>query len=376
VSLWISAADEYPEEHARDVGVENGCALTEGEAQDRPGSVFADTLEGPQRRFVARQLAPVAFNGLARNRVQAPRTDVVSERPPGGRNVGFGRGRERLQRRILRQPFVILRKDTVHLSLLEHHLGDEDTVGIASQPPRQVAPVAPVPFEKAPPEHPARGRPGQRRQLLPRGLWLERPSARVFPCTPVFFCGHNQNVKIYTRTGDAGDTGLFDGTRVLKSDARVGSCGDVDELNAWLGLVRTEAALGASDSQLIEMVEQIQRDLFGLGARLADPAKKIAERVTKAAVTDEDISRLEGWIDLLEAELPPLRRFILAGGSRTGAALHVARTICRRAERSIVGLGVDAIEPALLRYMNRLSDLLFVMARAANRRAGAAETEW
>jgi cob(I)alamin adenosyltransferase len=127
---------------------------------------------------------------------------------------------------------------------------------------------------------------------------------------------------------------------------------------------------------LIEMLEQIQRDLFGLGARLADPAKKIAERVTKAAVTDEDISRLEGWIDLLEAELPPLRRFILAGGSRTGAALHVARTICRRAERSIVGLGVDAIEPALLRYMNRLSDLLFVMARAANRRAGAAETEW
>jgi cob(I)alamin adenosyltransferase len=192
----------------------------------------------------------------------------------------------------------------------------------------------------------------------------------------VFFCGHNQNVKIYTRTGDAGDTGLFDGTRVLKSDARVGSCGDVDELNAWLGLVRTEAALGASDSQLIEMVEQIQRDLFGLGARLADPAKKIAERVTKAAVTDEDISRLEGWIDLLEAELPPLRRFILAGGSRTGAALHVARTICRRAERSIVGLGVDATEPVVLRYMNRLSDLLFVMARAANRRAGAAETEW
>lgn len=192
----------------------------------------------------------------------------------------------------------------------------------------------------------------------------------------MFFCGHNQNVKIYTRTGDAGDTGLFDGTRVLKSDARVGSCGDVDELNAWLGLVRTEAAAGAPDSQLIEMLGQIQRDLFGLGARLADPAKKIAERVTKAAVTDEDISRLEGWIDLLEAELPPLRRFILAGGSRTGAALHVARTICRRAERSIVGLGVDAIEPALLRYMNRLSDLLFVMARAANRRAGAAETEW
>lgn len=183
-------------------------------------------------------------------------------------------------------------------------------------------------------------------------------------------------MKIYTRTGDAGDTGLFDGSRVLKSDPRVGSYGEVDELNAWLGLVRTEAGAGTPDTQMIEMLQQIQQDLFGLGARLADPAKKIAERVTKAAVTDEDISRLEGWIDMLEAELSPLRRFILAGGCRTGAALHVARTICRRAERSMVGLGVDAVEPALLRYMNRLSDLLFVMARAANRRAGVAETEW
>jgi cob(I)alamin adenosyltransferase len=196
----------------------------------------------------------------------------------------------------------------------------------------------------------------------------------------VFFCGHNQSVKIYTRTGDAGGTGLFDGTRVLKSDPRVGSYGEVDELNAWLGLVRTEAAAGTPDTQpdtqIVQMVEQIQRDLFGLGARLADPANRIAERVTKAAVTDEDISRLEGWIDLLEAELPPLRRFILAGGSRTGAALHVARTICRRAERSIVGLGPETVEPALLGYMNRLSDLLFVMARVANRRAGIAELEW
>ncbi|MEN3340345.1 MAG: cob(I)alamin adenosyltransferase [Acidobacteriota bacterium] len=180
-------------------------------------------------------------------------------------------------------------------------------------------------------------------------------------------------MKIYTKTGDAGGTGLFDGTRVLKSDPRVGSYGDVDELNAWLGLARSEAT---ADAQLAGMIEQIQRDLFALGARLADPAKKIADRVTKAAVTHEDISRLEAWIDLLEAELPPLRRFILAGGARTGAALHVARTICRRAERSIVSLGVEAVEPALLGYMNRLSDLLFVMARAANRRAGDGEIEW
>jgi cob(I)alamin adenosyltransferase len=124
------------------------------------------------------------------------------------------------------------------------------------------------------------------------------------------------------------------------------------------------------------MLEQIQRDLFALGARLADPAKKIAERVTKTAVTSEDISRLEGWIDRLESELPPLRRFILAGGCRTGAALHVSRTVCRRAERSMVALGSAAVEPELLTYVNRLSDLLFVMARAANHRAGSAELEW
>jgi cob(I)alamin adenosyltransferase len=181
-----------------------------------------------------------------------------------------------------------------------------------------------------------------------------------------------RDVKIYTRTGDSGDTGLFDGTRVAKSDPRVAAYGDVDELNAWLGLARVDVA----DDQFSGMLQAIQRDLFALGARLADPARKIAERVTKAAVTSEDISRLEGWIDLLEAELPPLRRFVLAGGSRGGAALHVARTICRRAERAMVSLGREAFEPELLVYVNRLSDLLFVMARAANHRAGAAETEW
>ena len=181
-----------------------------------------------------------------------------------------------------------------------------------------------------------------------------------------------RDVKIYTRTGDSGDTGLFDGTRVPKSDPRVAAYGDVDELNAWLGLARSEAA----DAQFSGMLEAIQRDLFALGARLADPAKKIAQRVTKAAVASEDISRLEAWIDLLESELPPLRRFILAGGSRRGAALHVARTICRRAERAMVSLGPEAFEPELLIYVNRLSDLLFVMARAANQRAGMPETEW
>jgi cob(I)alamin adenosyltransferase len=179
-------------------------------------------------------------------------------------------------------------------------------------------------------------------------------------------------VKIYTRTGDGGQTGLFDGTRVPKSDPRVSAYGDVDELNAWLGLI----AAGTVDEEMRGMLEQMQRDLFALGARLADPSHRIAGRVTKAAVTAEDIARLEGWIDALEGELPPLRSFILAGGSAAGAALHVARTVCRRAERAMVALGEDAFEPELLIYVNRLSDLLFVMARAANRRAGVAEVEW
>jgi cob(I)alamin adenosyltransferase len=179
-------------------------------------------------------------------------------------------------------------------------------------------------------------------------------------------------VKIYTRTGDTGDTALFAGTRVPKSDARVGAYGAVDELNAWLGFV----CASAIDAELTEMIVRIQRDLFALGARLADPGQKIAGRVTKAVLSAEDVSRLEGWIDRLEEGLPPLRRFILAGGSPGGAALHVARTVCRRAERSIVGLGEGAVEPTLLIYVNRLSDLLFVMARAANLRAHAVETEW
>lgn len=179
-------------------------------------------------------------------------------------------------------------------------------------------------------------------------------------------------VKIYTRTGDAGETGLLDGTRVAKSDRRVTAYGDVDELNAWLGLVR--GAIAADD--LETMLERIQRDLFAVGARLADPGHRVADRAEKAAVTGHDVARLEEWIDRLEAGLPPLRRFILPGGSTAGAGLHVARTICRRAERSMVDLGPDVFEPELLAYVNRLSDLLFVMARAVNRRTGAPEREW
>jgi cob(I)alamin adenosyltransferase len=185
-------------------------------------------------------------------------------------------------------------------------------------------------------------------------------------------------VKIYTKTGDSGDTGLFGGTRVSKADPRVAAYGDVDELNACLGFARA-TLVTADDRELTGMLEQIQRDLFALGARLADPGRKIADRVTKAAVAPADIARLEGWIDALESALPPLRRFILAGGSQAGATLHLARTVCRRAERAMVSLltgDKEAFEPDLLIYVNRLSDLLFVMARRANQRAGTPEIEW
>lgn len=178
-------------------------------------------------------------------------------------------------------------------------------------------------------------------------------------------------MKIYTRTGDTGDTSLFDGTRVRKSEPRVDAYGEVDELNACLGLARASNTDPAIDAELVTL----QRDLFALGAQLADPGDKIADRVTKAALGDEDVTRLERLIDRYEAELPPLRRFILAGGSPAGAALHVARAVCRRAERRIVALE-PPVDAALVRYVNRLSDLLFVIARIVNLRAGAVETEW
>ena len=179
-------------------------------------------------------------------------------------------------------------------------------------------------------------------------------------------------MKIYTKTGDRGETSLFDGTRVSKTDPRVAAYGDVDEVQAVLGM----AAAHAHDRELGDMMQSLQRDLFALGARLADPSHKIAPRVSKIVIDEASIARLEQWIDGLEAGLPPLRHFILSGGAPAGAALHLARTVCRRAERAVLSLGADAVEPVVLVYLNRLSDLLFVMARASNHRAGVPETEW
>ena len=179
-------------------------------------------------------------------------------------------------------------------------------------------------------------------------------------------------MKIYTKTGDTGETSLFDNTRVSKADARVDAYGEVDELNACLGVARA----GGVDDEIGALIESLQKDLFALGARLADPSARIAARVEKVVIGSDAVERLELTIDRLEATLPPLRRFILPGGSPAGAALHLARTICRRAERRVIGLGSNAVDPILLVYMNRLSDLLFVMARVVNRRAGVPETEW
>lgn len=179
-------------------------------------------------------------------------------------------------------------------------------------------------------------------------------------------------MKIYTKTGDTGETSLFDGTRVSKADPRVAAYGEVDELQACLGTARAAGL----PPDLDDMCVTVQRDLFAVGARLADPSRKIAARVDKAAVTDIHVARLEAWIDRLDAELPPLRHFILSGGAPAGAALHLARAVCRRAERAVLRLGPGAVEPVVLVYLNRVSDLLFTMARAANHRAGASETQW
>ncbi len=177
-------------------------------------------------------------------------------------------------------------------------------------------------------------------------------------------------MKIYTRTGDAGETSLYGGVRVSKADPRVDAYGEVDEVNAWLGFARASKLGPDLDAE----VHELQRDLFALGAHLADPSAR-GSQVEKTALGDSQVVRLEMLIDRLETDLPPLRRFILAGGSPAGAALHLARTVCRRAERKMVALD-PPIDPVLIRYVNRLSDLLFVLARVVNHRAGVPESEW
>jgi cob(I)alamin adenosyltransferase len=179
---------------------------------------------------------------------------------------------------------------------------------------------------------------------------------------------------IYTRTGDEGTTGLFGGGRVPKDHPRVVAYGEVDELNAAIGLARatppTELAEG--------LLETVQRDLFALGGHLAtpDPAK-VAKALERATLSEERIREFERAIDAADTELAPLRAFVLPAGTPKAAALHLARTICRRAERSVVRLArEDQVPPLFVTYLNRLSDLLFTLARLANHRGGAGDVTW
>ena len=181
-------------------------------------------------------------------------------------------------------------------------------------------------------------------------------------------------MRIYTRTGDAGDTGLFGGGRVAKNHPRVEAYGDVDELNATIGFARAIEQMPRIDEVLVP----IQRDLFAIGALLATPDReKMRQHLEKARVDEDRITELEHAIDDGDRELEPLKSFIVPGGSPKAAALHVARTVCRRAERRVVSLSESEDLPGVVViYLNRLSDLLFTLARVANRRAGTGEVTW
>jgi len=181
-------------------------------------------------------------------------------------------------------------------------------------------------------------------------------------------------VKIYTRTGDEGETGLFGGGRVKKDHPRTAAYGDVDELNSVLGLVRATDPAELFD----DLLEAVQRDLFAIGGRLATPEpEKVAKTMEKAVLPPERATSFERVMDDAEREMPPLRAFVLPGGTPKAAALHLARTVCRRAERSTVHLAHEVeVPPEILVYLNRLSDLLFTLARLANHRAGAPDITW
>jgi cob(I)alamin adenosyltransferase len=180
-------------------------------------------------------------------------------------------------------------------------------------------------------------------------------------------------MKIYTRTGDEGDTGLFGGGRVPKHDRRVAAYGAVDELNAVLG----QARLSVADAWIGSRLEPIQHDLFAIGATLATPVDEGRTRPTTPDLPERRVTDMEAWIDAAEEDLEPLRNFILPGGSPGAAGLHVCRTVCRRAERAVSHLGEsEGVEGVVLRYLNRLSDLLFTLARLENARAGVPDVVW
>jgi cob(I)alamin adenosyltransferase len=171
--------------------------------------------------------------------------------------------------------------------------------------------------------------------------------------------------KITTRTGDAGDTGLGDGSRVSKDHPRVRVLGELDELNSAIGLLLAEVL----PPEVTELLRDVQHDLFDLGGELSIPGHSM--------LGDDQVARLDAAIDAWNAELPPLKEFILPGGSRAAALAHLTRTICRRAERSVVALGErEKVSDAARHYLNRLSDVLFIAGRRLNRHAGRGDVQW
>lgn len=181
-------------------------------------------------------------------------------------------------------------------------------------------------------------------------------------------------MKIYTKTGDSGSTALFGGGRVSKDHVRVAAYGDVDELNSVIGLARATAPVDFEDA----LLESIQRDLFSIGGHLATPdPDKVRKALEKARLSADRVAQFEQVMDAADRELPPLTAFVLPAGTPKAATLHVARTVCRRAERLVVHLAAQEPVPDLfLVYLNRLSDLLFTLARLANHRAGTGDVTW
>jgi cob(I)alamin adenosyltransferase len=181
-------------------------------------------------------------------------------------------------------------------------------------------------------------------------------------------------VKIYTRTGDTGETALFGGGRVPKDHPRVAAYGDVDELNSAIGLIRATEPAALFDP----LLESIQRDLFSIGGHLATPdPERVRKALEKATLSPERVSEFERAMDEADQELQPLKAFVLPAGTPKASALHLGRTVCRRAERSVVHLARDNDVPELfVVYLNRLSDLLFTLARLANHRAGVSDVTW
>ena len=184
-------------------------------------------------------------------------------------------------------------------------------------------------------------------------------------------------MKIYTKTGDKCETALYGGTRVSKASARVESYGNIDELNSFIGLAKSEIQV----DKVITQLEKIQFDLFTLGSESATPTDKLTLANGKSRlslmISDAEITELENWMDQFEEELEPLQYFILPGGGKSATLLHVCRTVCRRTERSLVILNEsEEVRPELIKYLNRLSDYLFVLARYVSKLDGKPESYW